>query len=98
MDYKHLVEKFSLEGQTALIIGGGRGIGRGLAIALARAGSNIVVVDINEQNAQQTAEFLRSNTGVNAYSYIADLSKAGMIKDYVKDISGEMWQGGHFDK
>jgi len=89
MDYQHLLEKFSLEGQTALITGAGRGIGRGLAIALARAGSSIVVVDINEQNAKQTVEFLRSNIGVNAYSYIADLSKTGMIKDYVKDILGK---------
>jgi NAD(P)-dependent dehydrogenase (short-subunit alcohol dehydrogenase family) len=89
MEYHHLLEKFSLEGQTALVTGAGRGIGRGMAIALARAGASIVVVDIIEQNAKETTQFLKSNIGVNAYYHIADLSKTKMIKDYVKDILGQ---------
>jgi 2-deoxy-D-gluconate 3-dehydrogenase len=86
MDYQDLIMKFSLEGKTAVITGAGRGIGRGLAIALAKAGANIVVVDIIEENAEETAALLVSKTGIKAYAYMADLSDARRIKDYVGDI------------
>ena len=35
-----------LEGKAALVTGGGRGIGRGIALAMARAGASVVVNDI----------------------------------------------------
>jgi NAD(P)-dependent dehydrogenase (short-subunit alcohol dehydrogenase family) len=84
-----LVKKFSLEGQTAVITGGARGIGRGLAMALAKAGANIVVVDLLEEDAKKTAALLVSTTGIKAYPHIADLSKPHMIKDHVKAVLGK---------
>ncbi len=38
-----ILERFSLEGKTALVTGGGTGIGKGFAIALAEAGADVAV-------------------------------------------------------
>jgi len=89
MDYQNLAKKFSLEGQTAVITGGARGIGMGLAMALAKAGANIVVVDLLEEEGKKTAALLASTAGIKAYPYIADLSRPHLIKDYVRGILGE---------
>ena len=37
---------FSLDGQTALVIGGSRGIGQAMAMALAEASANILLVQV----------------------------------------------------
>jgi NAD(P)-dependent dehydrogenase (short-subunit alcohol dehydrogenase family) len=41
-----MVDRLSLDGQTALVTGGGGGIGRAIALSLARAGANVAIVDI----------------------------------------------------
>jgi len=42
-----VMKLFSLEGQTALVTGGTRGIGQAMAIALAEAGANILLVQVS---------------------------------------------------
>ena len=37
-------EKFRLDGQVAVVTGGGRGIGRGIALGLAECGADVVVI------------------------------------------------------
>jgi len=47
-----------LEGKAAVVTGGGRGIGRGIAVQLAKAGANVTVADIDSKTALETAKKL----------------------------------------
>lgn len=57
MDYK---KKFDLTNKTSIVTGGGSGIGKEIAKALAQFGSNIVIADKNAENARQTVQELQS--------------------------------------
>jgi len=47
--------KLVLENKVAVITGAGRGIGRAIALAMARAGSDVVCCDLNKENAEKVA-------------------------------------------
>jgi len=45
-----------LEGKVAIVTGGGQGIGQGIVHCLAEEGADIVVIDINGDNARKVAD------------------------------------------
>ncbi|KAI4612730.1 uncharacterized protein J4E87_010130 [Alternaria ethzedia] len=75
---------FSLEGQTALVTGGTRGIGQSMALALAEAGADILLVqrDTSNQTTKQAIESL----GRKATIYTADLSSKSSITALIPTI------------
>lgn len=47
---------FDLTGKIAMVTGGASGLGQGMAFALAKAGADVAIVDVNVENAQKTAD------------------------------------------
>lgn len=64
-----------LKGKTAIVTGGGSGIGRSVAVLYAAEGANVVVSDINEKEGQETVELITKQGG-EAFFIKADVSKA----------------------
>ncbi|KRB49079.1 3-oxoacyl-ACP reductase [Rhizobium sp. Root708] len=55
--------ELSLTGRTAIVTGAGNGIGAAIAARLVAEGANVVVADINLENAERQAEALRRDGG-----------------------------------
>src|SRR5215467_4516838 len=62
-----------LEGQLAVVTGGGSGIGRAISLGYAKEGARLVVLDVNQETATQT-EALINRTGGKAWSYKLDVT------------------------
>lgn len=67
-----IIEKMRLDGKASFVTGGARGIGKQIAIALAEAGSNLAIVDIDIEEAQKTAIAITKEQGVQAIAIKAD--------------------------
>jgi 2-deoxy-D-gluconate 3-dehydrogenase len=78
---------FSLEGQTALITGGTRGIGAAMATALAEAGADIVMIQRSKADVKtkETIEAL----GRKCTIYVADLASQSNLVSVIPTILEE---------
>jgi NAD(P)-dependent dehydrogenase (short-subunit alcohol dehydrogenase family) len=63
----------NMSGEAALVTGAASGLGRGTALALAKAGANVCLVDINAGGLEQTAGQVRA-LGRDALVHATDLS------------------------
>ena len=78
----HVQELFDLSGKTALVTGGGRGIGRHLAIGLAEAGADLVIASRKLANCQETVRAIEK-LGRRATAVAADLAVPEQIEALV---------------
>ena len=83
-----VLSTFNLAGETAVVTGGGQGLGRELALALAEAGADVVVVQRHLEIAEQTAEEIR-NLGRKAIALKVDVSEETDVEEMVKTVVNE---------
>jgi NAD(P)-dependent dehydrogenase (short-subunit alcohol dehydrogenase family) len=69
-------------GKTALVTGGGRGIGREIALGFARLGANVVIASRNAENLEPTAEDIRG-LGVECLSVAMSVRDVAAVDDLV---------------
>ncbi|MED3878150.1 SDR family oxidoreductase [Priestia megaterium] len=78
----HIKDLFDLTGKTAIITGGGRGLGEQMAEGLAEAGANIVLCSRKKEACQQVADRLAA-MGVKTLALACDISQPEDIKNVV---------------
>lgn len=76
---------FDLAGKKALVTGGAMGIGRGCALALARAGADVAIVDFNEHVGAKTADEIRS-MGVASTFIRCDVTQKSQVQDMIRQV------------
>ena len=72
-----------LDGKSAIVTGGGRGIGRAVALLLAKEGARIVVNDLDQEPADQIVEEIRKNGG-EAVACAGSVTSKGFAERFVQ--------------
>ena len=82
-----ILEQFRLDGQVALVTGGTKGLGRAIALAMAEAGADIVVVS---RTADPGTERVISALGRRYLHHSADLTNRSQTEAVVPAVLGKM--------
>lgn len=77
---------FKLENRTALITGSAQGIGKEIALTLAKSGANVVINDVNREAAEATVDEIRA-CGVKSEAVIADITDSSSVNEMIKTVT-----------
>lgn len=80
-----LQERFTLRGQQAVVIGGGSGIGRAIAVGLAEAGASVHVAGRRADALETTCAQLRK-LGADARPFAVDATDLGALEAFVGNV------------
>lgn len=100
-----VLDLFKLDGKAALVTGAGQGIGRVYALALAEAGADVAVADLNERTGRLVAQEVAA-LGRRAAFVKADVTKTDEVESMVAAAERELgrldiavnnaWAGGRY--
>jgi NAD(P)-dependent dehydrogenase (short-subunit alcohol dehydrogenase family) len=79
-----ILEEFRLDGKVAIVTGGGRGLGKTMAMALAEAGADMVIAARTESEIEQTAQEIQL-LGRKALAIPTDIRKEQEVIRMAKD-------------
>jgi NAD(P)-dependent dehydrogenase (short-subunit alcohol dehydrogenase family) len=81
----NVLEQFGLDGRTAIVTGGARGLGRQIALALAEAGADVAVCDLLAEAGECTAAELTA-LGRRAFFGCVDVTKVDEIEAFITQV------------
>ncbi len=80
---------FSLDGKVSIVTGGGRGLGHGIALALADAGSDLVIVSRSPHELERVSQEIIAESKQRVLPLSLDLTKKGEIGRLVSTVLEE---------
>jgi NAD(P)-dependent dehydrogenase (short-subunit alcohol dehydrogenase family) len=81
--------QFGLHGKVAVITGAAEGLGRAIAVGLARAGADVALGDINTEGLKETIELARS-FGVRGVSSHCDIGEPESVRSFFELVDAEL--------
>lgn len=79
---------YAFHGKTAIVTGGGSGLGRAVCTRLAREGVKVAVADINMDGAGETANLLKEK-GFEAFPVYCDVTRSDVVEEMVSTVKKE---------
>lgn len=79
--------KFDLKGKTAIVTGGGSGIGKAISIALAGNGAHVHILELQAEFANDTLSEI-GKIGGKTNAHACNVAEQGQVKSVVQDILG----------
>lgn len=74
--------EFNFSKKNVIVTGGGSGIGASIALEFAKAGANVIVVDVNVDKAREVANSIAQYEGVSSFARV-DMTKYGEVEALV---------------
>ena len=84
-----ILERFSLEGKTALVTGCRRGLGLGLALALAEAGADIIGVSAALERTGSRVEREVERAGRRFRGYACDFAERTSLRRFIAEVNSD---------
>ncbi len=78
--------KFSLKGKTAIVTGGGSGIGKAISLTFAVQGAKVHILDFNLDGAEETVSEITAEGG-NAVAHKCDVANQKNVSEVIANIS-----------
>ncbi len=85
----NVLDRFRLDGKTALVTGGARGLGQTMATALAQVGADIVIAGRSLAAGEEAAKSITAATGRTATAYAADVTNSADVDRLIDTIEAE---------
>ena len=76
------LKKYNLKNKTALVSGAGKGLGRACAIALAEAGSNLIIISRTKKDLEEVSKRIKKYR-VKCKAFVCDITKYAQIKNII---------------
>lgn len=87
---RHVLDVFRLDGRTALVTGGARGLGLTMATALAQAGADVAIAGRSRETCQAAADQIAASTGRRTAAFAADVTVRADVEQLVTDVEAAL--------
>jgi NAD(P)-dependent dehydrogenase (short-subunit alcohol dehydrogenase family) len=86
----NVFDQFRLDNRTALVTGGGKGLGKIIATALAQAGANVAVASRTLNDCRTVADEIARDTGRKTLAIGADVTRDAQVEHMIEQVENDL--------